>query len=61
MKLTIDEQGGVIEDNTCDTLPFATSSKKIDYFEVTPDNILEASQYVIDRLVRTASSEAVEG
>ena len=60
MKMIIDEQGGVMEDNTCDTLPFATSSKKIDYFEVTPDNILEASQYVIDRLVKDASSEAVE-
>jgi hypothetical protein len=60
MKLVIEGSKGVIEDNTCDTLPFATSSKKIDYFEVTPDNILEAAQYVIDRLVKDASSEAVE-
>jgi hypothetical protein len=61
MKLLIEGKKGIIEDNTCShDLAFADSVTTIIDFTVTPEKVLDAAQYVIDNLVKDASSEAVE-
>ena len=61
MKMIIDGSKGLIEDNSGETVPaFADSVEKTIHFTVTPDQVLEAAQYVIDHLVKEASNDAVE-